>query len=335
MVPQELARASGPRLVLALAFGFVALNAACRDSVAPRSASISPASLTPRASFESVVATSSPTRDVTANGRRLDVLDDTAPPPRTRYRTEYHGGSVLTAVQDVYVIFYGSWPDFWTVPSKTETVISDFLTAIGNSPYFSTVARYTNASGNPANTAIIFGGAVMDDFSRGATLGDGDIEQIIQLQVQNFELPQDPNGIYVVITSPEVADTTGMFVTYCARHGTGIVYGIRTRYVVIGNPARSPRRCSAQPVGPNGTLDGDAIVSHLAAELANTMADPELNGWYDRLGLEPADKCVWTYGTTYRAANGAAANVRLGQRDYLLQQLWAPSKNGGSCLLRS
>jgi hypothetical protein len=46
-----------------------------------------------------------------------------------------------------------------------------------------------------------------------------------------------------------------------------------------------------------------------------------------------ADKCAWNFGTTYKAPNGALANVHLGTRDYLVQQLWLPSKNGGSCAL--
>jgi hypothetical protein len=73
------------------------------------------------------------------------------------------------------------------------------------------------------------------------------------------------------------------------------------------------------------------MVSLIASELFNIVTDPQGTAWYDRLGLEGADKCAWTYGTTYLAANGRPANVHLGQRDYLLQQLWVPGKNGGAC----
>lgn len=308
------------------------LTAACRDSTSPFPAL--PATGVPTPTGD-LLLTSATTRDIAANGRRLDVLGDPAPPPRTRYRTEHHGGPLLTTNQNVYVIYYGNWPDLNRAPSATQTIITDFLTSIGNTPYLRTLRRYTDATGAPAASVIIYGGAVADGFSRGATLGDTDAPQIISDQVNEFLLPQDPDGIYLLLLSPEVTDTTGLFVTYCARHGRGLVNGNFVRYVVVGNPLRAPFRCAPQAVGPNGTLDGDAIVSHLAAELANTFTDPNLDGWYDRLGLEPADKCVWNFGTPYRTANGAAANVRIGSRDYLLQQLWAPSKNGGSCVLSS
>ena len=31
----------------------------------------------------------------------------------------------------------------------------------------------------------------------------------------------------------------------------------------------------------------------------------------------------WKYGETWRAANGAQANIRLNDKDYLIQQNWA------------
>jgi hypothetical protein len=75
------------------------------------------------------------------------------------------------------------------------------------------------------------------------------------------------------------------------------------------------------------------MASHLAALLANTVTDPSLVSWYDRNGLEMAQKCGWTFGPTYQAPNGSLANVRLGQRDFLLQQLWWPTRKGGVCSL--
>jgi hypothetical protein len=72
----------------------------------------------------------------------------------------------------------------------------------------------------------------------------------------------------------------------------------------------------------------------MSAELFDVVTDPSFGAWYDRLGLEGGDKCAWTFGTTYKAPNGSLANMRLGTRHYLLQQLWLPSKNGGgNCTL--
>ena len=64
----------------------------------------------------------------------------------------------------------------------------------------------------------------------------------------------------------------------------------------------------------------------------NSIVDPERTGWFDKFLLEPADRCAWDFGTTYTATNGARANVSLGGRVYLLQQLWVPG-NRGFCTL--
>jgi hypothetical protein len=42
---------------------------------------------------------------------------------------------------------------------------------------------------------------------------------------------------------------------------------------------------------------------------------------------------AWTFGATYIAANGSAANMKLGTRDYLIQQTWVNS-SAGFCALK-
>lgn len=90
-------------------------------------------------------------------------------------------------------------------------------------------------------------------------------------------------------------------------------------------------QCAPQSVGPNGGYEADAAASLVAATIFESITDPYFNAWFDRLGLEGADKCAWDFGPTYTTANGAKANVHIGQNDYLLQRFWAPTKNGGSC----
>ena len=202
---------------------------------------------------------------------------------------------------------------------------------MGYSPYFQIATRYPNALGQAPSGGLFYGGAAIDAYSHGPTLSDADIADIVSGQILTSQLPLDPSGIYIVMASPDDLGELRIDVTYCAMHGTGVTLGATFRYIFVGGPARSPTRCAPQLVGPNGTLSADAAVSHIAAELFNTVTDPTFGAWFDRLGLEPADKCVWTFGTTYTAPNGARANVRLGARDYLLQQLWVPSKTGGAC----
>lgn len=321
----------GSRLAIAnVALGALAITAACRDAASPEP--MAPPGIPASPDADVVTTSASVSRDIPANGRRLDVLTDTAPPPRTRYGVKYHGYSVVTGYPNVYVIWYGNW-NLESTDSATYHIVTDFLSTVGSTAYFTTVRMYSDAAGRTPTGALIYGGSTVDAFSRGSILSDADVEAVAQAQMYGGGLPQDPDGLYLVLGSPEATDTTGLDVTYCGRHGTTLVWGARMRYAWVGSLSRSPVRCAFQSVGPNGTLNADAMVSHIVAELVNTITDPFSDGWYDKLGLEPADKCVWNFGTTYKAPNGALANIKLGQRHFLLQQLWVPTKNGGACAM--
>src|SRR6202008_4906506 len=74
------------------------------------------------------------------------------------------------------------------------------------------------------------------------------------------------------------------------------------------------------------------MVSVIAHELEEASTDPDLNAWYDSSGEENADKCAWTFGSTYTTSNGSLANMKLGARDYLVQQNWLNAQ-GGLCSL--
>src|SRR5262249_46655107 len=65
-------------------------------------------------------------------------------------------------------------------------------------------------------------------------------------------------------------------------------------------------------------------------ELEESVTDPDINAWYDSRGQENADKCAWSFGTTYPLPNGSVANMRLGARDFLIQRNWV-NDSGGYC----
>src|SRR5262249_2219404 len=62
--------------------------------------------------------------------------------------------------------------------------------------------------------------------------------------------------------------------------------------------------------------------SIIAHEIAESVTDPDQNAWFDSNKEENADKCAWQFGAMYRTRTGASANVRLGSRDFLIQQIW-------------
>jgi hypothetical protein len=300
-----------------------ALSTACKDVGPPTSA---PLMTAPTRGSIPVYAAAAPNRDLRPTGT-FDIFDDTAPPARTRYRIEYHNGAVLHGSSVVYVIWYGDW----STNTADQLLLADFLSNLGGRPYFEISRLYPNGAGQAPSGLLAFGGSGADSYSHGTAISDADVEAIVGGRILAGELPLDPSGIYLVLASPDVWQSPGLDVTYCAFHSTGTIVGSAFRYGFIGDPRRSPQRCAPFGAGPNGSLSGDAMVSLMAAELFNIVTDPQGTAWYDRLGLEGADKCAWTYGTTYLAANGRPANVHLGQRDYLLQQFWVPGKNGGAC----
>ena len=115
-----------------------------------------------------------------------------------------------------------------------------------------------------------------------------------------------------------------------SRYGT--IAGSNIKFAFIGNPDRCPSACEAQTIGPNGNAGADGMASIIAHELEEAVTDPNINAWYQGRYQENADKCAWTFGTTYNAANGAQANMRLGVRDFLIQQNWVNAL-GGYCAL--
>lgn len=77
----------------------------------------------------------------------------------------------------------------------------------------------------------------------------------------------------------------------------------------------------------------DAMASTIAHLLNAIVTNPSGSGWFDRYGLESADKCAGTFGQTYTMVNGARANVRLGGLDYLIQQNWVNDRKGRCAMI--
>ena len=156
-------------------------------------------------------ANAATTKDILPTGKGLDVQDDPNPPPRTRYKVEYHNAPVLAGASNLYIIYYG----YWSTPERTQDlfIITDFLSTLGWSPYFQIAARYPNASGQAPSSGLLYGGAAIDAYSHGPTVSDADVADIVSGQILTGELPLDPSGIYIVMASPDIAQTSGLFGT--------------------------------------------------------------------------------------------------------------------------
>jgi hypothetical protein len=135
-----------------------------------------------------------------------------------------------------------------------------------------------------------------------------------------------------VLTSQDVAESSGFCTKYCGWHTYGTISGTNIKYAFVGNADRCPTACEAQTTSPNGNAGADAMASVIAHELEEMVTDPNLNAWYDTRGYENADKCAWTFGTVSTASNGSLYNMTLGARQYLIQRNWV-NASGGYCAL--
>ena len=237
----------------------------------------------------------------------------------------YHGGPVMLGTVNAYYIWYGNWSG-----NTAQTILTDLAQQIGGSPYFDINTTYFDGSNQHVSGSVAYNGSTSDSYSLGKNLSDGNIQSVVSSAISSGRLPKDPAGVYFVLTSADVNETSGFCTQYCGWHTHGTIGGSDIKYAFIGNPDRCPSACAAQTVGPNGNAGADGMASIISHELEEATTDPDLNAWYDRRGEENADKCAWTFGTTYAASNGALANMKLGTRDYLIQQNWV-NTSGGYC----
>ena len=234
----------------------------------------------------------------------------------------YHGGPVM-AQPTIYTIWYGNWAQAnGTDTAAGQDIVRDFLSGLGGSGYYMINHSYANVSG-----ALTVGGETTDSGSQSVRLTDSKVQAVVSSAITSGRLPTDSNGIYLVLTSSNIAENSGFCNRYCGWHTSGTIAGTNIKYSFVGNAARCPTSCAAQSVGPNGNAGVDGMISVIAHEIEEANTDPNpTSGWADSGGAENADKCAWTFGQSLnKAANGAYFNVTLnarsgGTRNYLVQR---------------
>jgi hypothetical protein len=237
----------------------------------------------------------------------------------------YGGGPVMASGVNVYLIWYGNWAN-----NSATTIIPDWASNIGESPYFNINTSYSDSSGNFVKNVVSYAGATSDAYSRGGSLNDGDIQTIVAGAINGGKLPVDPKGVYFVLTSTDV-QKDGFCTQYCGWHTYANIAGAKIKYSFVGNADKCGGSCGGLGTTPNGNAGVDDMISVMTHELEETATDPELNAWGDANG-ENADKCAWNFGAQYTTSNGGKANMKLGGRDYLIQQNWL-NDGGGRCAL--
>ncbi len=236
----------------------------------------------------------------------------------------YHGGPLILNGVAVHFIWYQcSQP--WS--ATEESILDNLGQSIGGSPYFNINSTYYDGTGTHVLNSVSRAADATNNCSLGTSLTDGNIQSIVAAQS-----PTDTAGVYFVMTSQDVNETSGFCTQYCGWHTHATINGRDIKYAFVGNPARCPSACTNGTAPPNGDVGADGAASIIAHELEEATTDPDLNAWYDSRGEENADKCAWKFGTTYNNGTGVA-NMNLGGLDYLIQQNWV-NAGSGSCALK-
>jgi hypothetical protein len=244
----------------------------------------------------------------------------------------YHGGPLIQT-PTIYIIWYGNWNQ--TNGSDTpagQQIIRDWGHAIGGSPHYQLNITYS-AGGYVVSGNANWGSETTDTGSQGTRLTDSRVFSVVKTAINGGKLPYDANGVYFVVSSSNISESSGFCTQYCGWHTAGNnTNGARIRYSFVGNANRCLSGCAAQTTSPNGNAGVDGAISVLTHELEETNSDPDLNAWYDSGGAENADKCAWTFGhAQFQTANGSWANMTLGSRNYLIQRNLQQNVSGDLC----
>src|SRR5215813_10888712 len=245
----------------------------------------------------------------------------------------YHGGPVMKASPvPVYFIWYGNWTNGPHASDSQTTInlLNSLFSSggIGGSGYEGINTTYGDNSGNVSG-GLQLTQSTFDNYSRGTRLTDSGVQSVVSSAISSGRLPKDTNGIYFVLTSSDVRESSGFCTRYCGWHTSGTISGSDIKYSFVGNPDRCPNACEAQTTSPNGDSGADGMASIMAHESEEAASDPDLNAWYDSSGAENADKCAWKFGPLSTAGNGSKYNQTFGSTNWLIQMNWENSRGGG------
>jgi hypothetical protein len=234
-----------------------------------------------------------------------------------------HGGPVMTGAPAIHLIWYGNWNQAnGSDTAAGRQLLFDFMYGLNQSPYLTLNADYTGANtiGMPQQAEVGYLAG-----RKATRLADADIKTVVTNYINTHGGAQS-NAVYFVLTSSDVAETSGFCTKYCGWHTHGTINGVDVKYSFVGNANRCLSGCAAQTVSPNGNAGVDGMISVVAHELVEATSDPDLNAWYDAAGAENADKCAWTFGSSQTALpSGAFYNMTLakstgGTNNYLVQR---------------
>lgn len=244
----------------------------------------------------------------------------------------YHGGPVMAGTVNLYFIWYGN---FVNGPKPSDSMTTqDLLTSLfaagglGGSPYAKINSTYTDTAHTVTGNFVLAEWA-NDYYSHGKQLSDTAVAAVVSAAISSRVLPKDTNGVYFVLTSSDVTETSGFCTQYCGWHSRATIGGSDIKIAFVGNADRCPSACEEQAKSPNGDSGADAMASIMAHETNEAISDPDLNAWYDTKGEENGDKCAWKWGPVKGTLGNGAYNITVAAHNWLIQMNWENARAGG------
>lgn len=230
-----------------------------------------------------------------------------------------HGGPVQNAPK-VYVVFW----DWTSDPNGEQAYLERFLSSVGNTVWLATVDQYGGGS-----TGDLLAGTWSDSTPIPANPSDAQIQAEAAAAINHFRTGDSVN-VQIVVATPTGHSNPGFGPSgFCAEHGI-VSADPNVSYTDLPYMTDAGSGCGENWVnsGASGLLDGVSIVE--GHELAESITDPLLTGWYQSCGTmkcEIGDKCAWTTDPKLDQ------NITTPAGPFAVQPLW--SNELGACIVRS
>ncbi|RUP49139.1 phosphate-induced protein 1 conserved region-domain-containing protein [Jimgerdemannia flammicorona] len=244
---------------------------------------------------------------------------------------KYGGGPLMIGAVNIYYIYYGQW-----TKASDRQILENLSAHIGETSYFNIEKTYyqqLSGKGKEYVTGPVKYIKSIDDaqYSKGKSLSDQDVIDIVSTHLSSGDLVTDENGIYFLLTSPDVAVTSGLCSQYCGYHNNFKLGSKDIKFALVGDLSNCLSGCAPDNINssPNNSPGVDGMGSVIAHEMMEAISDPDpSSGWTDASGNENADKCAYVYGTESTLSNGAKYNIDINGVKYLIQQNWNAATQG-------
>ncbi|CAI5459376.1 unnamed protein product [Closterium sp. Yama58-4] len=241
-------------------------------------------------------------------------LRGAATPAATGGPIKYNGGPVIVGnpTVNIYHIYYGSWPT-----GSGQDYIDNFVRSLSSDSgaqgsssdptvkgwWAITSNYYQSSSGAKKNVSskVRLAGTTYDNYSYGKALTDNNVLSIVKSKIGSGKaFAYDPHGIYVLISSKDVTESSGFCSQYCGWHDAASIGSSPLYYAFVGHHAQCPNACGVKSTSPNGNPAIDATISTLAHEITEAATDPDAqSGWFDAGGEENGDLHTFTAATPW------------------------------------